>query len=346
MHKFDYSEIKGNIPVDIVSLVKSVTSFDAGDRYRRTLYAKEYNKIVDIAKLASAKYSNEIEGILTTDDRLVELVMRGGRPRNHTEEEIAGYGEALDTIHKNAGTMKVDGNLMKNLHRIIRAGAPEDRGRYKTRDNAIISIDSDGKRRIVFRPVPAEDTEKHMEQLFLAYEEADSEGYEPLLLIPCVILDYLCIHPFIDGNGRTSRLLTMILLYRHGIDVCRYVSMDEHIAATKGGYYGSLAESSYGWIDNKFSYFPFIRYFLRTLYECYADLDTRFAVVDGKKLNKTERIEDILSKSVAPMSKKQIRMLLPDISEGTVDAAIKSMVKSGKAEKVGTFRDARYRMKR
>ena len=164
-----------------------------------------------------------------------------------------------------------------------------------------------------------------MEQLFLAYTEADSEGYEPLLLIPCVILDYLCIHPFADGNGRTSRLMTIALLYRHGFDVCRYVSMDGHIAAARERYYQSRAESSYGWIENRFTYFPFIRYFLQMLYECCTDLDTGFAVADGKK---------------------QIRMLLPDISEGTVDAAIKSLVKSGKAEKVGTFRDARYRMKR
>lgn len=346
MHRFDYSEIRGNIPADIVSLVRAVYSSETEDRYRRILYSKEYEKTADAAKLASVKYSNGIEDISVEDGRLTELVVQGGKPVNHTEEQIAGYVEALDIINKNAGNLNIDGDLMKNLHRTIRAGTPDSRGIYKTRDNAIVSTDSDGRRRIVFRPVSAEDTEECMEQLFLAYTEADSEGYEPLLLIPCVILDYLCIHPFADGNGRTSRLMTIALLYRHGFDVCRYVSMDGHIAAARERYYQSRAESSYGWIENRFTYFPFIRYFLQMLYECCTDLDTGFAVADGKKLNKTERVENILSKSIAPMSKKQIRMLLPDISEGTVDAAIKSLVKSGKAEKVGTFRDARYRMKR
>lgn len=344
MHRFDYSEIRGSIPADIVSLMMSIASFEAKDGRRRELYSKEYEKIVEIAKLSSVKYSNEIEGILTTDERLRELIVGGGRPMDHTEEEIAGYGEALDMVHGGLGVTNVDGNLMKNLHRTIRAGTPEDRGRYKTRDNIIVRTDPDGRRSVAFRPVPAEETEDHMEQLFLAYAEADSDGYEPLLLIPCVILDYLCIHPFTDDNGRTSRLLTIILLYRHGIDICKYVSMDEHISATKGRYYKALATSSEGWEENRFSYFPFIRYFLQMLYECYIDLDTRFAMAAGKKLNKSQRIEDLLSKNVAPMSKRQIMMLLPDISKGTVDAAIRGLVKAGKAEKVGTFRNARYQM--
>ena len=345
MHKFDYSEIKGNIPSDIVSLIGSISAFKAGDTERSRLYSKEYKAMEEVAKLASVKYSNDIEGISTTDERLKELIIRGGRPKDHTEEEISGYGTALDMIHNGLGATKIDGDLVKNLHSTIRAGRAQDRGHYKTRDNVITEIGPDGKRRVVFETVLAKETESCMDQLFMAAMEADSENYEPLLLIPCIILDYLCIHPFIDGNGRTSRLLTVILLYRYGIGICRYISMDEHIAATKDRYYGSLAGSSDGWHENNFSYFPFIRYFLQMLYECYIDLDTRFAIVDGKKLTKKRRIETVLSKSLTPLSKRQICAILPDISENTVDSAIKALIKDGKAEKVGTFRDARYQIK-
>ena len=345
-HIFDYSEIKGKIPADIVSLVKSISSFETENKNRKRAYSKEYEAVANIAKIASVKYSNEIEGIVTTDERIEELILRGGRPLDHDEEEISGYGIALDMIHNGFGRTGIDENVIKTLHRVINAGKDDDRGTYKTRNNIIAEIDSFGRKRIVFEPVPADETEDCMNQMFIALMEADSDGCEPLLLIPCVILDYLCIHPFIDGNGRTSRLLTIILLYMFGIDICRYVSMDEHIAATKSRYYSALSQSSEGWMENKHTYFPFIRYFLQMLYECYIDLDTRFLLVDGKKLTKKRRIETVLSKSVTPMSKRQIQMMLPDVSLPTVESAIKELLKSSKIEKMGSFKDARYRMKR
>lgn len=345
-HIFDYPEIRGNIPADIVTLVRSISECQVDNGNRKRAYTKEYESITDIAKLASVKYSNEIEGIVTTDERLQELILRGGRPRDHDEDEIAGYGVALDMIHDGFGRTRIDNDVVRTLHEVIRAGRPADRGHFKTRDNVIAEIDPSGRRRIVYEPVPAGQTEEYMEQLMLALMDSDSMGYEPLLLIPCFILDYLCIHPFTDGNGRTSRLLTIILLYRFGIDICRYVSMDEHIAATKQRYYRALAESSKGWMDNQHSYFPFIRYFLQMLYECYIDLDTRFTLVEGRKMTKKRRIETVLSKSVTPMSKRQILMVLPDVSAATVDATIKELLANGKVEKVGSFRDARYRMVR
>lgn len=344
MHRFGYSEIKGDIPADIMELVKSVHAFSIRDADRERLYSKEYEMISRAVRFASVKYSNEIEGIRTTDDRLEQIVMRGGTPKDHPEEELAGYARAVDLVNGGLGLSRIDGETLKLLHSEIRAGNDSERGQYKRRDNAILEDCPDGSVRLVFAPVSAEDTGYCMEQLFLVLAGADSEGYEPLLLVPCVILDYLCIHPFADGNGRTSRLLTMILLYRYGINICRYVSLDEYIAATKNAYYQALAQSSDGWKENEFSYFPFIRYFLRTLYECYIDLDTRFAIADGKKLNKKRRVETVLSKSLTPLSKRQIGMMIPDVSAATIDAAVKELLAAGRAEKVGTFRDARYRI--
>ena len=308
---------------------------------RRSNYPKDYSRMENIARLASVKYSNEIEGIVTSDERIQEIVMRGGTPKDHSEEEIAGYRDALDLIHRESDRLRFDKDTILDLHSLLKTKESNIRS-YKTRDNAIVSIDSQGRRYLVYEPVPASETDDHMEQLCLAYSELSTQGYEPLLYIPCVILDYLCIHPFIDGNGRTSRLLTMLLLYKEGIDVCRYVSMDEHISLTKGDYYHSLQMSSFGWKENRWSYFPFIRYFLTMLLKCYIDLDTRFALVDGKGVKRKQTVESILSGSVAPMSIGQIRKVLPDMSVYTIQKVLKTLLSDGKIEKIGNTKGARY----
>lgn len=294
-----------------------------------------------MAKLASVKFSNAIENIVSTDERIQELVLRGGRPLTHSEEEISGYGKALDIIHSEQ--LNIDKHTLHRLHSLISAGRPEERGRFKSRDNVVAEIDPSGNMRIVLRTVRHQDTEQNIDGMLDQYLIADSIGIEPLLLIPCVIVDYLCIHPYTDGNGRTSRLITYLMLYQHGFDVCRYISLDEHIALTKESYYRALNESSAGWDMNGNSYIPFIRYFLQMLFECYTDLDTRFAMTGSSKMKKSERIEQILKNSLVPISKRQIQMALPDVSIHTVDSVIKKMAADGRAEKVGGFRDARYR---
>ena len=345
MHRFDYSEILGDIPADITKLMMDITRIRALEGVRHAAYKKDYQAMESIAKLASVKYSNEIEGIVTSNERIEELVLRGGAPKNHSEEEIAGYRDALNLIHNNPGKMGLDRDTVLDLHSLLNTKGSNRRS-FKDRDNAIISIDGSGNRHLVFEPVSAEETEQHMEQLFLAYSELSTQGYEPLLYIPCIILDYLCIHPFIDGNGRTSRLLTVLLLYNEGIDICRYVSMDEHISSTKNGYYDSLQQSSYGWKENRWSYFPFIRYFLRTLLECYIDLDTRFSLVDGKGLTRVQNVEMILERSAAPISIGQISKILTGVSVYTIQKALKTLLDEGKIEKIGNTKGARYRYKR
>lgn len=342
MHGFDYSEILGDIPADIADLMMEITRIRSMEGVRRRAYPKDYSAMEGIARLASVKYSNKIEGIVSTDERIREIVQRGGVPMTHPEREIAGYRDALDLIHSDSASIMFDRETVLNLHSMLNAKGSERRA-FKDADNAIVSIDSQGRRHLVFEPVPASETEEHMEQLFLAYHELSSQGYEPLLYIPCVILDYLCIHPFLDGNGRTSRLITMLLLYKEGIDVCRYDSMDEHISRTAPEYYSSLNESSEGWRENRWSYFPFIRYFLRMLLECYIDLDTRFAIVDGKKIGRTQTVENVLMGSVAPMSVRQIQAVLPNVSLYTIQKSVKELLAEGRIEKVGVTRGARYR---
>ena len=341
MHRFDYSEILGDIPSDIVRLMMDITKIRSMENIRHLNYAKDYEHLENIAKIASVKYSNAIEGIYTSDDRIREIVLRNSKPLTHSEKEIAGYTKALNEIHTNNQGLKFDKETIIRIHSHLDT-KDSDKMAYKDRDNAIVSIDPLGNRHIIYEPVSAEQTEWHMEQLCLAYSELSTQGYDPLLYIPCVILDFLSIHPIIDGNGRASRLLTILLLYKEGIDVCRYVSMDEHISFTRDDYYHSLELSSTGWKENRWTYFPFIRYFLRTLLECYTDLDTRFGIVDGRRMKKSDSIENVIKNSLAPVSKRQICMILKDVSPHTVEKTLKNLLSEGRIERIGETKSARY----
>ena len=216
-------------------------------------------------------------------------------------------------------------------------------GHYKTDDNVILEIDADGKRKVRFRPAPARETPEAMEQLILAYLDARNDAnINQLLLIPCVILDFLCIHPFRDGNGRMSRLLSLLLLYKNGFDAGKYVSFEEQINNYKSYYYEALRKSSIGWENNENTYFPYIENFLSTLYMCYKELDKRFAVVNGKKVTKKARIEATVLNSLTPISKAEICQILPDVSPTTVEAVLGAMVKTGCIQRLGAGRMTRY----
>ena len=162
------------------------------------------------------------------------------------------------------------------------------------------------------------------------------------MLIPCVILDFLCIHPFSDGNGRMSRLLTSLLLYQAGFDAGRYISFEERINKNKGYYYEALRESSIGWHENENDYFFFVENFLVTLFDCYKELDRRFATVNGKKINKASRIEATVLNSILPISKKEISDILPDASVTTIEAVLSKMLKANEIMKVGEGKNTKY----
>ena len=198
-------------------------------------------------------------------------------------------------------------------------------------------------RKVRFRPTPAAKTPAAMEQLELAYIDArDNLNINQLLLIPCVILDFLCIHPFRDGNGKMSRLLSLLLLYKNGFDAGKYVSFEEQINNYKAYYYDALKQSSAGWDSNENSYFPFIENFLSALYMCYKELDKRFAVVNGKRITKKQRIEATVLNSLTPISKSDICKILPDVSPTTVEAVLGSMTRDGRIMRIGSGRSTRY----
>lgn len=345
MRRFDYSFLRsGSIPARFMSLATGIGELKAVAAERKRLYTNEFSALEKIAKVQSVKSSNAIEGIVTSDSRIQEIVNRGVAPLNHDEAEIAGYRDALNLIHTEYKRLDFCEKDILSLHSTLlfytnhRYG-----GKYKETDNVILEIDANGNRSVRFRPTSAEETPKAMEQLWYAYIAARQDaGINRLLLIPCVILDFLCIHPFSDGNGRMSRLLSLLLLYKEGYDVVKYISYEEQINKYNDLYYEALRLSSIGWETNGNDYFAFAENFIFTLYRCYQELDMRFSVVNGKKIPKNKRIEETIKNSITPLSKADICKILPDVSPSTVESVLGGLVKKGIITKIGSARNTRY----
>lgn len=345
MRKFDYSFLgNGLLPANLINIISVIYSLKAGSEIRKDEFEKIFTELEKIAKVQSVKSSNAIEGIVTSDERIREIVNERVEPINHNESEIAGYRDSLNEIHLNYNSIEFNENTILRLHEIMMSySGYEYGGKYKDEDNVILEIDNEENRKVRFRPTTAIETPKAMEQLIFAYMDArDNSNINNLLLIPCVILDFLCIHPFKDGNGRMSRLLSLLLLYKNGFDVGKYISFEEQINNNKGYYYESLKESSSGWENNENTYIPYIENFLTTLYICYRKLDKRFSVVNSNKITKKSRIEQTVLNSLTAISKSEICSILPDVSPTTVEAVLGKMVKEGLIETIGNGRNTKY----
>lgn len=345
MHIFDYSFLyNGMLPAGLMNVTTDIYSLRAMAWNRKDQFAEVFTELEQVAKIQSIKSSNEIEGIVTTDDRINEIVNGSSAPLNHSEQEIAGYRDALAVVHTGFSDMDFRQSDIRRLHEIMMNIAGYSfAGKYKQVDNDIIEEDQYGRRRVRFHPTSAKGTPDEMEQLVLAYQEArDNPNINQLLLIPCVILDFLCIHPFRDGNGRISRLLSLLLLYKNGFDAGKYISFEEQINNRKGNYYEALKKSSEGWHEGQNDYSAFIMEFLTTLYMCYKELDKRFAVVGSKKVTKQARIEATVLNALTPVSKSDICKILPDVSATTVEVVLGKMVSDGQIRKVGVGRGTRY----
>ena len=345
MHKFDYSFLNnGLLPAQMVNLTANIASLKTAAGFRKIKHLQVFTELEAVARVQSIKSSNAIEGIVTSDERIVAIVNQNSAPLNHKEAEIAGYRDTLSQIHYNHSDIDFRERDILRLHEIMMELAGDElAGKYKEDDNVILEQDAQGNRRVRFRPTSAQDTAQAMEQLELAYMAARADSnINQLLLIPCVILDFLCIHPFRDGNGRMSRLLSLLLLYKNGYDAGKYVSFEEQINNYKSFYYESLQQSSVGWHENQNNYFPFMENFLSVLYMCYKELDKRFAVVHGQKITKKARIEATVLNSLTPLSKADICGIHPDVSPTTVEAVLGQMIRTGSIRRVGQGRASRY----
>lgn len=301
-------------------------------------------ELLELAKIQSTEASNRIEGIITTDDRLKKIVRNKTAPRNRNEREIAGYRDVLATIHENYDFIPVRPNMILQLHRdLYKFNNPGFGGNYKNSDNIIAEELPDGTKMVRFQPVPAWETPEAIETLCNTFNDAINDpDMDPLLLMPIFILDFLCIHPFNDGNGRMSRLLTLLILYRSGYIVEKYVSLEKLIADNKESYYDALQDSDAGWHEEENDYLPFARYMLGVIIAAYKDFSDRVEILITKGLSKPERVREIIRNSIRKLTKAEIMAQCPDIGERTVERALASLQESGEIIKIGGGRYTSY----
>lgn len=301
-------------------------------------------ELVEIAKIQSTEASNKIEGIYTSEDRLKKLVMDKTMPKTRNEEEIAGYRDVLNTVHYSYEHIPIKTSVILQLHRdLYKFNGGEGGGKFKTTDNIIEETDARGNKNIRFRPVPAWETADSINKLCDAYDKAVKEqNVDPLLIIPVFILDFLCIHPFNDGNGRMSRILTLLLLYKAGYIVGKYISLEKIIEKTKSTYYDALQKSSAGWHEEANDYNPFVEYTLGIVLNAYRDFSDRVNVLVTKDLSKPDRIRAVIRGKVGNITKKEIVEACPDISRTTIERTLVSLQNTNEIIKLGGGRYTSY----
>ena len=307
-------------------------------------HADTLAELLEIARIQSTEASNRIEGIITTDDRLKKIVRNKTAPKNRSEREIAGYRDVLTSIHENYDYIPVRPGSILQLHRdLYKFSNSAVGGNYKNSDNIIAEELPDGTKRVRFEPVPAWETPEAVDNLCNEYNEALKDpDTDPLLLLPVFILDFLCIHPFNDGNGRMSRLLTLLILYRTGYVVGKYISLEKLIADNKESYYEALQESSAGWHDGENDYLPFVRYMLGIIIAAYRDFESRVEILITKGISKPERVREIIRNTTGKLTKNEIMDQCPDISQKTVERTLASLLAGGEIIKIGGGRYTSY----
>ena len=344
LRKFNYLKLMDlSLPVSVYHMIANIHEYKG----KQELYVENYpdilEKMINVAKIQSTKSSNAIEGIYTNDSRLKELMKKKAEPKNRNEEEIVGYRHVLDIIHENYDYIEFSKNDILTLHnQLYSYSYVKHKGRFKTMDNTIVEVDRLGNKKVRFQPINSFETERYFDEMIEGYNKAVKENIPPLILIPTVIHDFLCIHPFDDGNGRMSRILTLLLLYKFGYFVGRYISIEMLIEESKDSYYEELQNSSEKWHTEENDELPFMKYMLGIIMKAYKECDNRFKLIGGEKLTSPERVFSVIQKSLEPLSKKDIMILCPDISQRTVERALKELQDNEKIRQVGSGRSTKY----
>ena len=344
MREFNYSTIKEQKwDSDILGLIAAIYK-EAG---KQELYLKQQpealEKLVEIAKIQSTEASNAIEGIVTTSTRIKQLVEEKTTPKNRDEQEIAGYRDALNIIHESFDAIPITRNYILQLHKIMYSHMNNPMaGQTKNIQNYISASYPDGHTEILFRPLPPYETPEALDRICEEYNRViGNYEIEPLIAIPVFIHDFLCIHPFNDGNGRMSRLLTTLLLYRNGFFVGKYISLEAKIAKSKDLYYDVLGASQHGWHEGNEDAVPFIKYFLGTILAAYKDFEDRFSIVE-EKLPAIEMVRKATLQKIGRFRKQDIRELCPSLSVSSIEGALRKMVAEGEIKREGSGKATCY----
>ena len=344
MRDFNYSKIKDKKWDSEILRYIAVIYKEAG---KQEMYLKqrpeELEKLVEIAKIQSTEASNAIEGIVTTNTRIRQLVEEKTTPRNRDEQEIAGYRDVLNVIHESLDAIPLTQNYILQLHKILYSHMSNPAaGKTKTMQNYISAAYSDGHTEILFTPLDPFETPKALDKICEEYNRVIGNAeVEPLIAIPIFIHDFLCIHPFTDGNGRMSRILTTLLLYRSGFYVGKYISLEAKIANHKDLYYEALHDSSEGWHKGNDDPIPFIKYLLGTIIAAYRDFEDRFTLVEVKK-PALETVRLATMNKLGKFTKQDIRELCPSLSISSIEGALRKLVESGEIKREGNGKSTFY----
>lgn len=347
MRSFDYKKLADRRwDIDILNLVAKIHECKG----RQDLFIRqrpvELNRLVQIAKIQSTEASNKIEGIVTTSTRLKQLFEEKTTPQSRNEDEIMGYRDVLNTIHENSEYIPIKSSYILQLHRdLLKRSGLSYGGHFKNVQNYINETKPDGTTVTRFTPVAPYDTPEAVENLCRGYElTLARENIDALILIPTFISDFLCIHPFNDGNGRMSRLLTLLLLYKNGYNVGKYISIEKQIETTKDRYYDTLEEADIGWHAEKNDPTSFIRYMLQVILACYTEFEERISVMatNGQSSSAYDIVKNYAQTKVGKFTGAEVQVHCPTISRSSVLAALKKLTEEGIIEKKGIGRSTFY----
>lgn len=344
MRVFNYSKIKEQKwDSEILGLIAAIYK-EAG---KQELYLKqrpeELEKLVEIAKIQSTEASNAIEGIMTTNTRIKQLVEEKTTPKNRDEQEIAGYRDVLNIIHESFDAIPITQGYILQLHKIMYSHMNNPMaGRTKNNQNYISATYSDGHTEILFTPLAPYETPAALDRICAEYNRVIGNfEIEPLIAIPVFIHDFLCIHPFNDGNGRMSRLLTTLLLYRNGFYVGKYISLEAKIAQNKDLYYKALNQAQIGWHEGTEDVVPFIKYILGTVLAAYKDFEDRFSIIE-KKLPAIDMVRMAAENKIGRFTKQDIHELCPSLSISSIESSLRKLVATGELKREGAGRATYY----
>lgn len=344
MREFNYSQLKEKLwDSEVLGLIAAIYK-EAG---KQELYLKQrpdkLEKLVEIAKIQSTEASNAIEGIRTTNTRIKQLVEEKTTPRNRDEQEIAGYRDVLNIIHESFDVIPITRNYILQLHKILYSHMNNPiAGQTKNVQNYISATYSDGHTVVLFTPLAPYETPEALDKICAEYNRViGNMEVEPLIAIPVFIHDFLCIHPFNDGNGRMSRLLTTLLLYRSGFQVGKYISLEAKIAKNKDLYYDALSASQDGWHEGSDDPVPFIKYLLGIVLAAYRDFEDRFSIVE-KKLPAIDMVRIASQNKIGRFTKQDIRELCPSLSVSSIEGALRKLVAAGELAREGSGKSTCY----
>ena len=345
MAQFEYDKTLDMLTTpEVVSALGDIRELKGKTASISALNPETFSTLVEVAKTQSTGASNRIENISTSDKRLRELMIDKTDPRNRNEREIAGYRYVLDEIHESHDDIPVTPNVILQLHRDLhRFSGDSHGGKWKDSDNVIAERTAEGELVARFVPTSAAGTPFAIEKICSEYsKQIDDGAYDPLLVSLIFVFDFVSIHPFNDGNGRMSRLLTLLLMYRNGYDVGKYVSIEKEIEVSKETYYEALAASSSGWQNGENDYAPFVTYMLGIVIACYRELDSRFSIVALPAGNE-EAIRAFFDRLIGTATKREIMDANPNMSQRTLERILGKLQDEGVVEKVGAARSTAYR---